>query len=65
MGALQSNSGGPQAFDKIFKLTFLGAEATGKTCFVHRFADDSYTDLYSSTTGVDFVSQTLRIVMNS
>ncbi|CAO2035175.1 unnamed protein product, partial [Urochloa humidicola] len=43
-------------FDYLFKLLLIGDSSVGKSCFLLRFADDSYVDSYISTIGVDFVS---------
>uniref|UniRef100_A0A0E0DEQ7 GST N-terminal domain-containing protein n=1 Tax=Oryza meridionalis TaxID=40149 RepID=A0A0E0DEQ7_9ORYZ len=41
-------------FDYLFKLLLIGDSSVGKSCFLLRFADDSYVDSYISTIGVDF-----------
>ncbi|KAE8772340.1 GTP-binding protein YPTM1 [Hordeum vulgare] len=45
--------------DYLFKLLLIGDSSVGKSCFLLRFADDSYVDSYISTIGVDFKIRTL------
>ncbi len=48
-------------FDYLFKLIVIGDTNTGKSCLLNRFADDSYSNDFISTIGVDFKVKTIEI----
>jgi Ras-related protein Rab-1A len=52
---------GRRDYDHLFKLVLLGDSGVGKSCLLLRFADDSFTDSYITTIGVDFRFRTLPI----
>ncbi|CAF0854586.1 unnamed protein product [Rotaria sordida] len=61
----QNNAGGSvkdaadQNFDYMFKLLIIGNSSVGKTSFLFRYADDSYTSAFVSTVGIDFKVKTV------
>ena len=48
-------------YDYLFKLLLIGDSGVGKSCLLLRFADDSYTESYISTIGVDFKIRTIEM----
>merc|ERR1739848_176455 len=48
-------------YDHLFKLLLIGESGVGKSCLLLRFADDTYTESYISTIGVDFKIRTIEI----
>ncbi len=41
-------------YDHVIKLVIIGDSGVGKTCFLMRFAEDSFTSTHISTVGIDF-----------
>ncbi|KAG5832847.1 hypothetical protein ANANG_G00295540 [Anguilla anguilla] len=48
-----------QNFDYMFKLLIIGDSSVGKTSFLFRYADDSFTPAFVSTVGIDFKVKTV------
>jgi Ras-related protein Rab-1A len=48
-------------YDEKFKLVLIGDTGVGKSCLLLRFADDTFTENYISTIGVDFRFHTVKI----
>ncbi|KFP00933.1 Ras-related protein Rab-3C [Calypte anna] len=48
-----------QNFDYMFKLLIIGNSSVGKTSFLFRYADDTFTQAFVSTVGIDFKVKTV------
>ena len=48
-----------QNFDYMFKMLIIGNSSVGKTSFLFRYADDSFTSAFVSTVGIDFKVKTV------
>ncbi|KAK4820272.1 hypothetical protein QYF61_022842 [Mycteria americana] len=48
-----------QNFDYMFKLLIIGNSSVGKTSFLFRYADDTFTSAFVSTVGIDFKVKTV------
>ncbi|XP_029474563.1 ras-related protein Rab-3B isoform X2 [Rhinatrema bivittatum] len=48
-----------QNFDYMFKLLIIGNSSVGKTSFLFRYADDTFTPAFVSTVGIDFKVKTV------
>lgn len=52
-------AGTDQNFDYMFKLLIIGNSSVGKTSFLFRYCDDSFTSAFVSTVGIDFKVKTV------
>ena len=48
-----------QNFDYMFKLLIIGNSSVGKTSFLFRYSDDTFTSSFVSTVGIDFKVKTV------
>jgi len=48
-------------YDYLFKILLIGDSKVGKSCLLLRYADDTYTDSYLSTIGIDFKVRTVEL----
>lgn len=53
------NNSGDQHFDYMFKILIIGNSSVGKTSFLFRYADNSFTSAFVSTVGIDFKVKTV------
>jgi len=44
-----------------YKLIFLGDQSVGKSCILNRFMNDTFTEDYQATIGLDFQSKNIQI----
>lgn len=58
-GQWQNNASTDQNFDYMFKLLIIGNSSVGKTSFLFRYCDDSFTSAFVSTVGIDFKVKTV------
>lgn len=48
-------------FDSLFKIVLIGESNTGKTSLLLRFAENTFSENYLCTIGVDFKTKTLSV----
>ncbi|CAH0555081.1 unnamed protein product [Brassicogethes aeneus] len=58
-GVDRTKDAADQNFDYMFKLLIIGNSSVGKTSFLFRYADDSFTSAFVSTVGIDFKVKTV------
>eukprot|EP00439_Symbiodinium_sp_Y106_P045412 s5153_g5.t1 len=46
-------------YDYLFRILLIGDSGVGKSCLLMRFADDTYSDNFVATIGVDFRIRTM------
>jgi len=55
------NGGGESGYDHLFKLLVIGDAGVGKSAILLRFADNTFSDSYINTIGVDFKIQNVEV----
>ena len=50
-----------QSYEYLFKVLIIGDQKAGKSCLLRRFVEDSFTDKYISTIGVDFMFKVVTL----
>lgn len=58
-GGATTTGSSDQNFDYMFKLLIIGNSSVGKTSFLFRYCDDSFTSAFVSTVGIDFKVKTV------
>lgn len=49
------------SYDHLLKIVITGDSAVGKSCLLSRFVDNSFTQTYTTTVGVDFKIKTMEV----
>ena len=55
----------PEPLDHLFKILIVGDAKTGKSCLLQRFVNDSFSENYISTIGIDFMVKTVTLAGNT
>ena len=58
-GRWKKEDAADQNFDYMFKILIIGNSSVGKTSFLFRYADDTFTSAFVSTVGIDFKVKTV------
>lgn len=61
MNIVTSSNSSIYVSDYLFKLLVIGDSGVGKSSLLLRFADDTYTECFIATIGVDFKIQTIEL----
>ena len=48
-------------FDLLYKVLIIGDSSVGKSCLLLQFSDQTFSDNYVSTIGVDFKIRTIDV----
>jgi Ras-related protein Rab-1A len=56
-----ASSSPPSKYDYLFKIVIIGQSGTGKSCLLRRYCDNTFSDSFISTIGVDFQNKLLNL----
>jgi len=59
--SVQKNPSGDRQYDYLIKLLLIGDSGVGKSSILFRFADDSFTQSFITTIGIDFKIRTITL----
>jgi len=59
--SVQKNPSGDRQYDYLIKLLLIGDSGVGKSSILLRFADDSFTQSFITTIGIDFKIRTITL----
>ena len=49
------------SFNQLMKLIVVGDSGTGKSCLLHRFVEDTFSDEQTQTIGVEFGAKVVQL----
>ena len=57
-----SSGAAPQKYQHLMKIILVGDSGTGKSCLLHRFVEDSFSDEQTQTIGVEFGAKSVQVM---